>query len=161
VVKTDRELPKADQVVKTLFGHFCKCCELGKEGCLRLGEAEVIFCPVFKAVSELCPDNRFVLHIIGKYMRCPKCNAVGMAPPTSSFNAPVQPVLMCLNCAAPLWKGRYGMLVERLEDINRSFACKIVDEDGVLRLREIVDDAWLESIYGSAERSCGRNGNSS
>ncbi len=128
------ELPQPDEVAKVLFKHFCESCELGEEGCVQQSGLR---CPAFDAVQVLCPDNPFVLRILGKYMQCPKCGVVGMSPPSSAFNAPQQPVLVCLNCGAPLWRGVSGVLVQNFEDINRSFAFRFVEEDGALVPREV------------------------
>ncbi len=136
--------PKADEVVKALFSEFCEHCESKEDGCVNL---ETMYCPVFLAAERLSPDDRFVLRIMGKYMLCDKCGAMGMAPPDTTFNTPKQPVLVCQSCHGALWRGRGGILVDRPEDIHRSFAVKFVKEDGVLTAREVIDDEWLESLW--------------
>ena len=101
-------LPTIDDVVACLFERFCEGCELGEDGCLH-GETKTA-CPAFWAIQFLVPDNPFVLRITGRYMTCPRCQKVGMAPPTSAYNTPTQPLLVCQNCAAPFWRGALGML---------------------------------------------------
>jgi len=133
VNKKSETLPTLDDVVKVLFEHFCECCELGEDGCIQ-PETKTT-CPVFWAIQFLLPDNPFVLRIMGRYMTCTKCQKVGLAPPTSDFNAQKQPILVCQHCGAPVWRNRDGLMVNKREDIDRSFAVKIVDEDGALKVR--------------------------
>ncbi len=125
---------KQDLVIKVLFENFCESCELGEEGCI---DGSKVLCPVFRCVQDLCPLNPFVIRIMGRHMRCRQCDASGLTVPTSPLNVSIQPVYVCLNCGAALWRGRYGMLVECPEDINRSFAIRFVDENGALIPREV------------------------
>jgi len=141
--------PKADQIVKVLFENFCECCELGEEGCIQ-AETKTP-CSVFWTIQFLCPDKPFVNRIMGRYMTCPNCQNIGMVPPGSAFDAPIQPILVCESCHSPLWRGQYGVLVDKIEDINKSFAIRIVDEDGVLKVRSVDEDNRLERLYGSDE----------
>jgi hypothetical protein len=101
-------LPTIDDAVACLFERFCERCEPGENGCLH-GETKTA-CPAFWAIQFLVPDNPFVLRITGRHMVCPRCQKVGMAPPTSAFSTPIQPLLVCQNCAAPFWRGALGML---------------------------------------------------
>jgi hypothetical protein len=101
-------LPTIDDVAACLFERFCKRCEVGEDGCLQ-GETKTA-CPAFWTIQSLVPDSPFVLRITGRHMVCPRCHKVGMAPPTSAYNTPTQPLLVCQNCAAPFWRGALGML---------------------------------------------------
>ena len=109
VNKKSETLPTLDDVVKVLFERFCECCELGEDGCIQ--PETKTKCPVFWAIQFLLPDNPFVLRIMGRYMTCTKCQKVGLAPPTSDFNAQKQPILVCQNCGAPVWRNSMGIMV--------------------------------------------------
>lgn len=142
-----------EQVVKVLVENFCECCELGEEGCIN-HETKTI-CPVFMLIQQLCPDNPFVLRLTGKYMPCYNCGAIGtMSPPDTAFNAPIQPILVCRSCHSPFWRGQGGMIVDKIEDINRSFAIRLVDVNGVLQVRSVDEDNRLERLWGSDEEIC-------
>ena len=102
-------LPQANEVVKVLFRHLCECCELGEKGCIQ---PHRVRCPAFDAVMAVCPDNPFVLRVMGRLIRCPKCGRAGMGPPITPFNALIQPFLLCLSCGAPFWRDAYGTMVD-------------------------------------------------
>ena len=97
--------PKADQIVKVLFENFCECCELGEEGCIQ-AETKTP-CSVFWTIQFLCPDKPFVNRIMGRYMTCPNCQNIGMVPPGSAFDAPIQS-WYASHAIAPCGEGNMG-----------------------------------------------------